>query len=292
MFDAKTLAQPTNVLRRALDANIRKETRMWPVFGGGHLMRKSYVSSSEVGKCLRMAFFNKRYDDLGCFIEADDLERSPLGGNMDTLPKGFITGAMPGNWGYAERGNAQEEWLVTKLRGGVPGTSFMFLGSNQVSFVDGNRSGTPDGLAVRPKGDFTLEFKSYDPRKKMSSMPVLAHIAQVIQNTDLMQIAMPARNLVGGLLTYTEASDYNKGPEFWIDTKAAPAKEYLADLKVRADTVFTASAPDELPAEGIHNGDCQYCPHTARCSAAGTMIKQEKANRDRAIDIARTIFSR
>lgn len=235
----------------------------WPTYDGKMLDRSQYVSSSEAGFCLRRIFFSKNV----------------------TLPEGKV------RWGFFERGNSHEEWLVNKLRSASSEWKFLHVGDEQVSFYAGYQSGTPDGIGLNEETNETvlLEFKSIDPRTKVSALPKREHVLQVIQNMDLVEECYDLE-FDYGLLAYFDASDYAATYEFMIDRNHPQVASTMVDLEVRAERVMNATSADELEAEGMYNGGCKYCPFTSQCSASVLATKQEKENYDRIEKRSASIF--
>lgn len=223
-------------LRRIISEGVEASSKQWPMLGGGKLDRSKYVTASEIGSCARMIKLNKEH------------------GQPSSL----------GQWGFAERGNAVEAWAVRQLHAAWRNEDckLVYTGDNQVSFALDNQSGTPDGLFVWANHNVVdvLEIKSFDPRKNISAYPVGRHEDQVTQNLDLASALLdmsPGR----GYLIYINASDYQDQYLFPIDYDMHRAEQ----LEKRAEHIMGADASGLEP-EGIHTGDCKYCPHTAECS--------------------------
>jgi len=230
--------------------------KSWPTYNGKTLDRAKFVSASEIGKCERQIWFSKNV----------------------TLTEG-----KPFYWGYAERGHSHEQWLVEQIRHRPGPYSWMCMGDQQVSFYYGHQSGTPDAIAVGSDGYVVVDFKSIDPRKNLSRLPAQEHLDQVVQNMDLVSVCLDV-DVAGGLLVYSNASDYNAIHEFYI---CADDNAYarMGVLEARAAKIMNAKSPDDLAPEGIYNGGCEYCPFTAQCSGA---IELEYENRERHKANART----
>jgi hypothetical protein len=203
------------------------------------------------------------------------------------------------DWGYARRGKHGEKYLVERLKAANVPTYFM--GEDQVQIVDDDLriSVTPDGLVELPgKGDATelwgVEFKTIDPRTNRGNLPKIEHVTQL-------QIAMAMierhrdefpelRDLpiVGGIVLYMDASNYNDLPEF----RVAPAPKILDRLKGRANRVLDSKAAVRLPREGKEQGgtECkQRCGFRDICGVdgAGTSTGQgHKGGGDVAVQVA------
>lgn len=210
--------------------------KRWPTYLGGELDRSQYATASEIGGCLRKAKFGKQ-----------------------GTPVPFT------DWGYAERGHAVEAWVAeqfSKAEAVLESmVEFELLGDNQLSFVDGCQSGTPDGLMHY--GDFTwvLDIKSVDPRSNWAKFPKSEHQDQVLQNIDLVR-RLTDCNVVGGILYYIDASDFQKARQFPVPINETRIQE----LERRARRLVTAASPHDLPAEGMFNDGCTYCAFTALCN--------------------------
>ncbi len=215
----------------------------WPTYDGKELDRSKFVTSSEVEQCLRRIKFRKVMGKQG----------------------------FP-NWGYAERGNIIEEWVVSKLTAG--GVNLKYAGKNQVSFYDTYQSGTPDGLIDFRDGYWLKEFKSVDPRTNYSNLPKLDHRSQVQQNIELVQVCLK-KPVYGGTIFYVDASNLQKTKQFDV----APDHSQQARLEERAHKVMTAASPSELPTEGMLTGDCDRCEFVEQCNAlvAGDLSSLERA---------------
>jgi hypothetical protein len=235
----------------------------WPTYDGKMLDRTRYVTSSEAGFCIRRIWFSKNI----------------------TLPEGKV------KWGFFERGHSHEAWLVSKLHQADCELKFKFVGDEQVSFYAGYQSGTPDGVAYNYETNETilLEFKSIDPRTKVSALPKKEHVLQTIQNMDLVEECL---DIVFdyAVIAYFDASDYSMVYEFMIDRSNPKVGDVMVALEARAERVMKATSADELEAEGMYNGGCKYCPFTSQCSASVTATKQEKQNYDRIGKTSNAVF--
>jgi hypothetical protein len=215
------------------EASVKK----WPTYLGGALDRKQYATASEIGGCLRQAAFGKR----GAPVPFKD-------------------------WGYAERGHAVEAWVAERFRLAQDAldwtVEFNLIGDEQVSFTNGAQSGTPDGLVHYGPKTWVLDIKSVDPRSNWAYFPKQKHTDQVMQNIDLVR-SNTTLEVVGGIVFYIDASDFQKAKQFSF----APDEARILELRERALRIVNAASPEDLPAEGMFNDGCAYCPYTALCSA-------------------------
>lgn len=213
---------------------------LWPRYDGGDLDRAAFLTSSENMACLRMLKFRK------------------------------ALGEARTSYGAAERGHAVEAWIVDRLEEAFDTgrAELSFYGFAQRSFVDEeNRlSGTPDGLltvGTRKKVRYLLEIKSVDPRTNLESWdrPKPQHEAQVQQNMHLLGVAgLPT---VAALVLYVDASNFERTRQFVVDYDPKAAERFAT----RAQLLFSAEGPADLPAEGMTSGGCTYCAFTEQCSA-------------------------
>ena len=225
----------------------------WPVYNRPDelLDRSAFVTASEIGYCERK-------------IKLDKMK--PPAANLDV---GYTKTSSSEDWGFFERGHNVEAWAVNHIRNGWEHEEYtpMFMGSEQVSFVEGPQSGTPDAAFIGRNDVIIGEFKSIDPRTNISRLPKLVHVDQVMQNLDLVSSNM---NLspTGGVLLYIDASNYKNRYSFDITWDEAHADRLLQRALRIQNT-----APEDLEPEGLFKDDCKYCSHTARCSA---MIREKR----------------
>jgi hypothetical protein len=214
--------------------------------------RKSWVGSSEVGKCLRQVAFGK--------LEA--YEPDPE----------FIEG-----WGYQIRGNFIEDFAVRAIRAVLPeGATLKYAGEEQETLVDEWLSATTDGVFVgMPRdwladkgvpdtghGGVVWDCKSLDPRYS-SRLPKPEHTAQVQAAMGIIRKSYYPECPEYAVLSYIDASDWSRCQEFVV--KFDP-KQYQAALD-RARAIKFADDPVELPPEGkiIGGGECRWCPYQRQC---------------------------
>ena len=217
-----------------------KGKKMWPTYTGRNLDRHKFVTSSEILNCARRIKYEKDWGEAQYVLN-----------KRTDMP-------FP-NWGFAERGNLIEDWIVDMLR--LAGHDLVHAGSDQVSFFIGAQSGTPDGMEKFKRGYWVHEFKSIDPRTATRNLPKPAHIAQLQQNMDLVA-ACKDKPVYGGSLFYIDASNLQRCFQFDVE----PDHKYQAELQARAEMIVAADTPADLPNEGMFNGDCDRCGFTAECS--------------------------
>lgn len=237
-----------NHLLKALNKGIdKKPAQMWPTVDGGVLDRTKHVTASEIGDCARKIKINK--------VKMQEKGYKPeLGTNYDSSV----------DWGFFERGHNVEAWFVDLLHAGFDNNHYqlMYTGKDQVSFTDQYQSGTPDGIIMSEDELFILEIKSIDPRTNITRLPKLLHIDQVMQNMDLASDYF-GKSPAGGLLIYIDASNYQKINGFQIEADHA----HMDRLQARAEYIME-TAPEDLKPEGLFKDrGCEYCQHTAECSA-------------------------
>lgn len=256
MFERSTFLKPL------LFDVMSRQSKSWPTYDGGQLDRTKYVSASEIDRCERMVKFGKVYPNEGTSIYG---------------------------WGFAERGHAIEAWYAEKVMH-IPGYRFEYTGGAQRSFYDQCQSGTPDGVMFTDdNGVWVLDYKSIDPRTNVSNLPKKEHMAQVIQNMDLVEACLDI-DVAGGLLLYINASDISEMHEYVVDRNSPKVGEEMMRLERRAKRIVEAETPDELEPEGLYNGQCKNCAYASLCSASIVNAKQEKANAEKIIDASRSVF--
>lgn len=233
------------------DSFARAGEPRWPTYLGGRLDRSQYVTSSEVGNCPRRIKYGK------------------------LKPQGRLT-----RWGYAQRGHLIERWATSLIRSQLhherSDWTLLFSGDAQLSFYDGNQSGTPDGLLLHvptSKG-LCLEVKSVDPRSNYDNLPKRVHVSQTLQNIDLFN-RCTSYEVHGGLLWYIDASDLQR-------RKLEPIQRHEATIETlrrKADAIMAASCPSELDATGLYTGECSLCDHTDECNALIRVQREEETGK-------------
>lgn len=259
-------------IKAAVSAGVAaQEPNLWPRFDNGEsLDRRNYVTASEIGKCARQVFFEKQAMRAGKY-SPDEGTTKPAKG-----------------YGFFERGHTIEAWFVENLARGLKASvPLMFAGKYQRSFVRGKQSGTPDGAFYLGSERFqTLEVKSIDPRKKVSTLPQLEHVWQCTQNADLLEHSLN-RVCAGSLLVYINASDYED-----INTFELSFDHALADkLEKRAVMIMAATSAEQLEPEGVAKNACGFCKHTAACNDV-VRSKITPVARGDIADAAARLFSR
>ncbi|ARK07451.1 hypothetical protein LAV_00051 [Sphingobium phage Lacusarx] len=224
--------------------------------------RNASVGASEAFTCMRKVFFKK----FG--YEPDD----------DHVA----------DWGAARRGDVIEnEVAVPAVAGLLPDTAqLLFAGEEQETIKKGRLSATPDGLVVDAPddaledlgvpsllgtGQFVVEFKSFDPRASIKeAKPV--HIGQTQVQMGLLH-DLTNYTPKFAVIVYINASIMSDIRCFVVpyDPKAYEAAEK------RAQQVFSAQEPTDLPPEGKLSGDCNLCEFHEECAIAqGISAPKEK----------------
>ncbi len=204
--------------------------------------RARYMNASEADRCLREQWFEKNR-------------------HHDGTPKKL---------GFARRGHAVEDQIVKSLvAAGVP---IRYAGEDQRNIrSDKYRiAATPDGELVEDGLITFTEFKSIDPRVNVSNLPKQEHITQVRIGMDLRQQELREGNsvetVVGAWIIYVNCSNFDEVYTFFVDYRSGVVENYSR----RAERLFTAKHPDDLPAEGIakggKSGGCKYCRFHHMCS--------------------------
>lgn len=221
-----------------------KPADLWPAHSAegvvsDNLDRSTMLTSSEASNCPRRIWYGKQ-------------EKSrPLG-----------------TWGYAERGHSVEAWVVKRLRWAQSDWAIDYLGDDQRSFVHttARLSGTPDGLLTKTVDGVvygvTLEIKSIDPRLNKANLPKAGHVPQTHQNTWLLSCAFPTITMLGSVLVYVDASNFEAIDEFLIDYDPEVVEEH----KLLAKQVFAATTVTDLPALGLYRDECRLCDHRLKCN--------------------------
>ena len=229
-----------------------KPAMKWPRYdSNSELDRQKYMTASESGRCARQIKFR---------------QESP---------------ALPFNrWGYAERGHVIEDWAANLIREALSNDleiiyEVMFTGKEQVSFADGNQSGTPDGILIDVLDNKSMVFdiKSLDPRYNYANLPKEDHYSQVTQNADLINRSDFPYTVTHTAIIYIDASDLQKRKEIVQELDPHHAKQ----LRDKAKEIAQAKSPADLPAEGMFTDKgCDYCPFTGECGVMVTASSETK----------------
>lgn len=214
--------------------------------------RRSWVGSSEVGKCLRQVAFSK----------IEEYEPDPE----------FVEG-----WGYQIRGNWIEDFAVQAIRAVLPeGAELKYAGDEQETLVDEWLSATTDGVFVglgsdclaglgvpdTGPGGIVWDCKSLDPRYT-GQLPKPEHTAQVQAAMGIIRKSYYPECPSYAVLSYIDASDWSRVQEFVVQFDPS---QYQAALD-RARAIKFCDNPADLPAEGKITGgaECRWCPYQRQC---------------------------
>jgi hypothetical protein len=231
--------------------------------------RSSTIGASELFACIREVGFKKRGEEFG-YEEDEEYENS---------------------WGAMERGNLIEDhWVVPVLDAELPqGAGFLYAGSDQITFISGLNSATPDGLITDLKSDALakygikdiesdcvgLEIKSIDPRvtldeaKSVHFGQTIAQMALIRENTDFKPMYT--------VLLYVDASFLDDMTIFIV--KFDP--QIYKSGQIRAEKIFNADTLAELQPEGKLGNDCNFCAWRYACAkVSGESIPTAISNPD------------
>lgn len=166
-------------------------------------------------------------------------------------------------WGFFARGHTCEEWLVQQIHRAIPEDwQLLYAGDDQITLREGRLSSTSDGLLVTPDEEIAVELKSLDPRSGFDK-PKPQHIQQMHVQMGMYRLKTSHRP-ERGLLIYLNASDFSHIVEHWIEFDPG----VFDAVRDRAERVFGATDPSDLPAEGALADECRYCPHHEPCGQA------------------------
>jgi hypothetical protein len=227
--------------------------------------RTGSLGASSVGRCLRLAFFERHEPDKA--DQTDD------------------------DYGYKVRGDILERHLwVPAIEHAVRQSnslSFLYGGEAQISLVSGFLSATPDGLLTGVDRDclkhlgvldilaheLVVEAKSIDPRVKLLEAKP-EHVFQVQVQMGLTR-EVTAHRPEYALISYVDASCVSLIHEFPIRFDA----DAYAAAKARARRVFAAHTAAELPPEGRLEGgkECKFCSFHSACGAIEADAVPEEA---------------
>ncbi len=218
--------------------------------------RSKYMNASEALSCARRQWFTKHAQEPN---------------------KGYEDG-----WGYQERGNGVEQFVVAMLE--RSGAELALAWPNQKSLVSEEHriSATPDGVLV--DGADAIEIKSIDPRTNVSKLPKKEHTVQLQIGMELMRMNTN-HSPMDGILIYVDASDWSKILEFPVPRD----EEVLDRLKPRADKILNARKAKSLDPEGALTGECKWCPFREACGDASDLFNEgqkakKKANLGYSLD--------
>jgi hypothetical protein len=216
--------------------------------------RTGSLGASSVGRCLRLAFFERHEPDKA--DQTDD------------------------DYGYKVRGDILERHLwVPAIEHAVRQSNslqFLYGGEAQVSLVSGFLSATPDGLLIGvdrdclkhlgvldigESGELILEAKSVDPRVKLLEAKP-EHVFQVQVQMGLVREVTDHRPEYA-LISYIDASCVSLIHEFPVRFDA----NAYAVARSRARKVFAAETAADLPPEGRLEGgrECRWCSYAGAC---------------------------
>lgn len=223
---------------KLIDKHITSKTDVFLTQDGEVHDRSKYLNASEAWSCLRRLGYEKQG------VPAD---------------KKYVQ-----EWGYFERGNTVEEWLVDVLHKSLPKTvKLLYAGEKQRTLRKGKVSATPDGLLIENgKTETVLEMKSIDPRANLNDGPRHSHVLQCKVQIELFNQTTKHAPKKGTIL-YVDASNYHTLMAFPVKRD----KDVLTKMENRAEQAFTQK-PDDLPAEGAWTDECRLCPFAKRCKNA------------------------
>ncbi len=234
---------------------------LWPTYDGKQLDRDAFVTASEVGNCLRSTWFSKN--------------ANPPQGDTEV-------------WGYFARGHNVEAWVVEQLRRSNSLATFIMMGSDQRSMHWEGQAGTPDGIMLTTEGNYVFDIKSIDPRTNRKYLPKKTHLMQIHQNILLAENCLDGMEIAGGMILYVDASNYQTMNEYYVEYDHS-AMEQVTD---RANRIHAAEKPGDLPAEGMFNDGCKFCPFTANCSDAVRASNEKLAQAKTHRKVASNVFGK
>ena len=226
--------------------------------------RSQTVGASEIGQCMRKTYWTKVEGDPTYGVSRDD--------------------DYEDGWGAKVRGTIMENTVWAPAMKAKYGDRLLYSGPDQVSFVSGFLSATPDGLLTqcRPDelahlgtpvigGSVMTECKSADPRTNLDE----AKPANIFQTHVQMGIVREQTKYqpTHSLLSYMDASFWHEVKEFVIPFD--PAIYQVA--KDRATKIMTAKGHEDMEPEGFLAGgnECKYCPFTKACGVARRSVPEE-----------------
>jgi hypothetical protein len=227
--------------------------------------RREYMNASEAMTCIRKQWYAKFNEDAG---EEQD-------------------------WGYARRGNGVEKHVVACLL--AANVDLRLAGEDQEGvYSDEHRiSATPDGVFVEPEYLIGGEFKSIDPRVNRNNLPREYNVTQLQLGMALVdrvkvELGLPDLPFSHGLLTYTDASNWNDTIQFTVPFDP----DILDRLAKRAKRLLGTRSVARLPREGKMGGgkECNtMCSFKAQCmgdeAAVDGTTQSGRGNKGSRLDI-------
>lgn len=239
------------MIQEALDAHALSLNRAW------QHDRSQTVGASEIGQCIRKTYWVKNEGDPLYGVERDP---------------DYVD-----SWGAKLRGTIMENDFWAPAMKEKYGERLLFAGPEQMSFISGYLSATPDGLivgltdserhAISPDGsvgaDVMVECKTSDPRTNLDEAKP-ANIFQTHVQMGLVRDRTKYRP-THSVLSYMDASFWDTVREFVIPFDP----DIYEAAKVRATKIMTATDTSDLEPEGYLAGgsECKYCPFTRACAA-------------------------
>lgn len=247
------------MIKAALDQYVATLTKDW-----AH-DRSQTVGASEIGQCMRKTFYTKNENDPTYCVERDP---------------DYVDG-----WGAKLRGTIMENTLWAPAMKAKYGDRLLYAGHDQVTFIDGYLSATPDGLLTecRPDelahlgvpsvgGSITTECKTIDPRANLDE----AKPANIFQTHVQMGLIREKTNFMPthSLLSYTDASFWDIVTEFVIPFDP----DIYQVAKDRARAIMTAKSVKDMEPEGYLSGgqECEYCPFTRACGVVRRSVPTDE----------------
>ena len=219
------------------------------------------IGASEIGGCARRSWYSKKQASK----DDDHIER----------------------WGATRRGDLIEQHLVVPALAKKYGSSLLWAGKKQKTFLDKWLSATPDGLIKNLKANalahlgvkdigpgkcILIEIKSIDPRANIS-VEKRQHRYQTQVQMGLVREQTDYRPEYA-LIVYVDASFHDEINEFVV--KFEP--KVYATAKRRAQDILTAKKPKELAPEGYiaGGGECDNCAWKDACGIERHALPSEK----------------
>lgn len=235
-------APPKFDFKKSFIQSIKDTQRVW-----SH-NRALTLGASETFTCLRRAYYLKFHPELA---EIND----------DGI-------------GYARRGDIIENYFVVPVLKHIFGDEHVqYASDDQESFVSGLNSATPDALVFPHARDilakygiddiesdcFCTEIKSFDPLMHLEEEKAF-HRGQGIMQLGMFR-ELTEHQPMYVVILYVNASNLADIRPYVV--RFDPI--IYAAGKARAKKVFSAKEAYDLPAEGMHNGQCDNCPFMRAC---------------------------